>query len=218
MKKAAGAYFRPRVIGPATIVALLLAVVIGYMNFSRHTPTPLRTAKIQSAEHRPLPAPDAAQMLKEKERLGLTSDQAARLAALNKEWVVVSKPALAEMRRNAAKLEASLTRGVGRRETGDGEKIEPRINTNKDEFARIGRRETGDGERMKKTRDPEPETRNPEERATVEDIQKQAAPYSDSVAAYIKLRDEYNRRAREALTPAQRRTWAEISGEMRDKK
>ena len=153
---------RPAFFGPGTMIALLLAAMIGVQHYRDQTRTPAAPPKIASVNNsKPVPLEEtiAIKMLGEQKQIGLNQKQTATLEKLVAEWKSSSKPVRKEMER--------LSDEFNRYMNGIDQKKPP----------------------------------------SAGELQKRTGPMSEATREYIQLREDFDRRALDALTPEQRNKW-----------
>jgi tetrahydromethanopterin S-methyltransferase subunit B len=153
---------RPFFIGTGTLIALLLAALIGvqrYRNQTRPPANPPKITNVKNSKSVPLEQTIAIKMLGEREQLGLDQNQTAALEKIVAEWKTQSKPVQEDLERLSGEFNRYMN-GL-----------------------------------------------DPEKPPSAEALQKRTAPVSEATREYIRLRDDFDRRALDALTPEQRKKW-----------
>jgi len=90
---------KPRVIGPATLVALASIVVIAYYNYARIQPVKLINSNNAAHADFKIPnEPDTARLINARDKLSLSSNQIAELGKILADWQAQSAPSIAKMR------------------------------------------------------------------------------------------------------------------------
>lgn len=153
---------KPAFISRGTIIALMLAGLIGvqyYRNQTRTTAKPARIVNANKSKPVPLEQTIAIKMIDNQKQLRLNQQQTAALEKLVAEWKTRSKPVQEELERLSGEFNRYMN-GL-----------------------------------------------DPEKPPSAEALQKHTAPVSEATREYIRLRDDFDRRALDALTPEQRKKW-----------